>query len=133
TMTGALLYFGLRGPLPVILVPLTAAAAATSLLIYARLLGRMGHLISWQPLDKGSLTEDERPEEADRIQILDPWAVPETSRPRRKEAVTAPLAARPPRAKKIRKRAGSQSYDPWAVPEQPIQARPRPRSEPEEE
>jgi hypothetical protein len=143
---GGLLYLALRGPLPMLFLPLSGAAAGAFLLIYARLLGRMGHLISWQVQGKVRRTGEKRPAEADRVQIYDPWGsadgaerrrdTPERARealPISQEREASGFVAPGRKKKKVAKRSVSQSVDPWAIPPQVPMAPPRPTEEMEDE
>ena len=106
-----------------IVLPLAALAGAIGFLIYARLLGRIGLIVSWYK--PGRRRKDaERPEEADKVQIFNPWGMPEEEE---KEPPRDAEAPRPPRSSKQRpskkkKRKDESPYDPWAIPPEQAQA-----------
>jgi hypothetical protein len=99
-----------------ILLPVAAAMGAIGFFIYARLLGRIGLIISFYKPAKRSKAKAE--DDADRVQIFDPWGLPEEEQ---KPTQDAPAAPRPPGElarprKKKRKRQNDSAYDPWGVP-----------------
>jgi hypothetical protein len=115
-LCGGLLYAGVLGSFSAVLL-LAAPACAICFFIYGRLLGRVGHRISFYKPGKRERKE-QRPEEADKVQIFDPWASPA------EEVNKDEAAPRPPRSrkkpsfkKKVKTRKGSRAYDPWAPAE----------------
>lgn len=95
-------------------LPVAGIASAVGCFIYARLVGRLGAVITWKD---ESQPKERRPPEAKRVQSVDPWASP--------DAPPVPSEAeRRPRRRKKRPRA--EAHDPWAPP--PREALP-PRSE----
>ncbi len=114
-ISGSLFYFGVTGPFFV--VPVAALAGAIGFLIYARLLGRVGWVITWQ--DPDAEEDEKRPAEADGVVNFDPWSGPwektktqtEVDQPARGREVKAP-----PKKKKPRLKKRTRAYDPWAVP-----------------
>jgi|GEM_PF-2219596 len=130
TITGILLalctalwYAGILADYAIAL-PLAAFAGAMGFLIYARLLGRIGLLVSWYK--PGRRRQDAPPpEEADKVQIFDPWSLPEE---KDTEAANLEAAPRPPRSKKKppfkkkRKTADENAYDPWAITPEEVHA-----------
>jgi hypothetical protein len=112
----ALWYAGILGD-HAIALPLAAFAGAMSFLIYARLLGRIGLLVSWYKPGRRRQGAPP-PEEADKVQIFDPWSLPEEED---KDPANPEAAPRPPRSKKKpafkkkRKTADEKAYDPWAI------------------
>jgi hypothetical protein len=125
---GFVLYLGLYWPVGIVLLPLSGALAATLVLIYARLLGRMGHLISWQ--SPGKRPRNKALPEAERVHIYDPWSTGETQAPPEEAGRPRPKQKK----KKAARRPASKGIDPWAVPPQPA-ARPSPPAieEPQDE
>jgi hypothetical protein len=88
-------------------LPAVGALAPAFLLVYARLVGRMGLVLNeYIQARLDALGEIEEP--------------PEEPEPKQKKA--ASLVRRPPRGKRSR----AKSYDPWAVPEEPGAPRPKP-------
>jgi hypothetical protein len=123
--------FGLRSTMfdqPVILIPLAAVVGAVGWLVYARLLGRIAFIISQPAPAARRGRPEERPEESERVESFDPWAVSVEG------AHEAPKAPRRPRQpspelpkKKPRTRKPQRAYDPWAVPaEEPIVRKTKP-------
>jgi hypothetical protein len=130
TITGMLLalctalwYAGILADYAIAL-PLAAFAGAMGFLIYARLLGRIGLLVSWYKPGRRREREP-APEEADKVQIFDPWSLPEEED---KEPANLEAAPRPPRSKKKspfkkkRKTADERTYDPWATTPEEVHA-----------
>jgi hypothetical protein len=105
-------YFAVVGP-GLLLLP-AAVVGAIGFLVYARLLGRIGQLITQSEPSKGT----RRPEGVEHVQISDPWTIPE-ERPGRERAPN--LSPRGP-SKQPRKRKKPQTkgpervHDPWAPP-----------------
>jgi hypothetical protein len=99
------------------LLPVAAVAGAIGLLIYARLLGRIGWLISRHP--SGDVPEEGRPEEADQVETFDPWSTPDEERKAERESEPPRNRRTPPlRSKKSKTKGRSHVQDPWAVPEE---------------
>ena len=104
-------------------LPVAAVAGAMGFFIYARLLGRIGLIISWYRPPKRRAAA---PDRADNVQILDPWGLPEE---KEEQARAADAAPRPPRSLKRSKLKGKrrrqeQGYDPWAIAPELKQATP---------
>jgi hypothetical protein len=113
-LCGGLLYAGVLGSFGAVLL-VAAPASAICFFIYGRLLGRVGHLISFS---KPGKRKEQRPEEADKVQIFDPWASPEEEVRKGEEAPRPPRSRKkPPFKKKVKSKKASQAYDPWAPPE----------------
>ncbi len=120
---GSLFSFGMTGPFAV--VPAVAIVGAIGFLIYARLLGRVAWVITWQ--DPAAKKREKRPEEADRIVSFDPWSGPWEKAKNQSEARQPPRSQQvepPPRKKKPRLKKRSRAYDPWAA--SPDEPRPTP-------
>jgi hypothetical protein len=93
TICVVLFYYGVLGP--IISLPGAALVGAISFLIYARLLGRIGWLIS----------QDEEEEEGEEEGLA----------PAATEATPAPAEAPPPRMSRSERRR-ARAYDPWSSP-----------------
>ncbi|HEV3119361.1 MAG TPA: hypothetical protein VGY58_20060 [Gemmataceae bacterium] len=104
-------------------LPAAAVAGAMGFFIYARLLGRIGLIISWYKPPKRRAAAADR---ADNVQLLDPWGLPEE---KEQQAPAADAAPRPPRSLKRSKLKGKRrrqedGYDPWAISPELKQATP---------
>lgn len=97
------------GAMP-LLLPVAAVALAYSVLVYARLLGRLGWLIN-PPLPVEE-EDEESPEGTEKGRAHDPWAPPEEEAPP------------PPRKAAPRRKPRTKAQDPWAVPEEPAPPEP---------
>ena len=112
-----ILYAAMTGPAPILLVPLAGLVAAAGSLIYARLLGRLGSVISVKKSTK-KRSKQEKLVDDDDVQIFDPWAAPEA------ETRTAPpppiklTTSAPVKQKKSKPRTKPKAaaIDPWAAP-----------------
>jgi len=102
-----------------VILPVAAMAGALGFFIYARLLGRIGLIVSWyNPPVRGKGVS---PSDAvEKVQLFDPWGLPETEEENTPSADDAP---RPPRSqkktqfkRKKRKNQGAGAYDPWSLP-----------------
>ncbi len=101
-------------------VPLATATLSMGLLVYARLLGRLGHAITEEPEPKKSVgTKGKRNGPAERK--VDNWGVPEIPLPHDKKKPIKKAASK----KKVQKKGLGTAVDPWAVPELEPIARPR--------
>jgi hypothetical protein len=103
-------------------VPVTAAVSAAAVLIYARLLGRLGYMID----QAGRAEPARKAKKAKRVrgEVSDPWATPE------EEPEEPPLYAiteeppAEPRAEKRRRKKVNDEDEPYDVAEAPEVAKP---------
>jgi hypothetical protein len=110
---GGLFYYGVVNRF--VVLPVAAILGAFSMLVYARLLGRVGWIITWEdPATKRK--KEKRPALAEGSQTFDPWAGP-WAKPKPAVETPRPNPKSPPRpAKKKKSRTKPQGYDPWAPP-----------------
>jgi hypothetical protein len=93
---------------PVAVVPLAMITLAIGILIYARMLGRLGHAITEEP----ESPQDRKKQAGQGKRVASKWGVPELPLPHDKAPRSRP-ATKKPRAKKPK----SNAIDPWAIPE----------------
>ena len=105
-----------------LLVPVAMATMAVDLVLYARLLGRLGHAISEEPARKKSAKSGRPLAEPDK-KILDRWGTPDT--PLTGDLVLKPRAGEKRNGEKKKRTKKSRAVDPWAVPELEPLARPQ--------
>ncbi|CAN5551229.1 hypothetical protein BH10PLA2_BH10PLA2_15290 [soil metagenome] len=104
-----------------LLVPVAMITLATGFLVYARLLGRLGHAVAEEPASKKSAAGKRRAAETNR-KLEDDWGVPDI--PLANDGKPRPR----PLKKKTPKKSQNAAVDPWAVPELEPIARPRKKS-----
>ncbi len=127
----ALLYAGIQ--VSFLVLPLASFAAAVSWLIYGRLLGRVGHVVSWvsgkKRKKKARALQDG---EVDGVILHDPWAFNQEPPARHAKLEAAPPPE--PREKRRQQRKPvRQVVDPWAVPPSTEERPAAPRGKPPEE
>jgi hypothetical protein len=101
------------------LVPLSTATLAIGLLIYARLLGRLGHAITEAPATKKSVGNQGR-RGSSSAGKADKWGVPEIPLPHGVKPMKKSASKKKPPKKPL-----GTAVDPWAVPELEPITRPR--------
>jgi hypothetical protein len=100
-----------------LLVPVAMAGIAVGLILYARLLGRLGHAITEEPTRKKSAKSGRPRPEPDK-KISDRWGKPDTP-------LTGDLVLKPRAGEKKKRTKKSKAVDPWAVPDLEPVARPQ--------
>jgi hypothetical protein len=127
----ASLYYGTTQSMAVLFV--AAPLSAFGILVYARLLGRVGWVITWKTPKK---VQRQAPEETSAVVTFDPWHVPGAkplAKPKPQRSV--PRAASKPvvkKKKRPRTKSKSRGYDPWAVPPDEPLRRPAADEEPDD-
>jgi hypothetical protein len=128
--------FGLRPTFldqPVILMPLAAVVGAAGWLTYARLLGRIAHIISQTSPGTRRGRRQERSEGEEQVETFDPWGVPLEEPRAEHQTGRAPRLGRRPSSRppqrpnrggpplppeRLRTGKPERAYDPWAIPAQ---------------
>jgi hypothetical protein len=105
-------------------VPFAMISLAVGILVYARLLGRLGHAITYDPTPMKSAKEN-RSRDARGKASEDPWGLPAIPLPHDENPKPSPV---PKKKKKRIKKTSSNVVDPWAIPEPEPIARPRRRA-----
>jgi hypothetical protein len=100
-----------------LLVPVAMAAMAVGLVVYARLLGRLGHAITEEPARKKSLKSSKPNAESDK-KTSNRWGKPDTP-------LTGDLVLKPRAGDKKKRPKKSKVVDPWGVPDLEPLARPQ--------
>jgi hypothetical protein len=102
----------------ILVVPVAMVTLAIGFLVYARLLGRLGHAVTEEPAPKKTAAGKRRAAESKRKREED-WGVPEI--PFGEDEKLKPK----PQKKKLPQKSQNVAVDPWAVPELESNVRPR--------
>jgi hypothetical protein len=93
------------------IVPLATITLAIGMLIYARLVGRLGHAITEEPRREKS-TKEASPGDKRAKSTRDKWGTPEITLPHDADHKSKPAAK-----KRREKKSSANVVDPWAIPE----------------